>query len=446
MRRLSRVSGSSYQFRAYNIRHGYDVKGFLEDYRLLLQRAVGEIWAGIKWVERHNGRGGRRLIPVIPKEKGFKNHYLRGLLMEDWKYSRHYVDSAIKQAYSMLKSWRRRYLKGESGRVKPVVKKRFVRIKETLYSFRDGKIKVSIKPYEEYLVFDVSKAWFLSKARGYMGELILNEKYLTVTFRFKRREEVRGKMAWDCNEKSLDGFSPETGWIRIDLTKLFHIHRIYEVKRAGLQQKASKKPSLRKVLAKYSRRERNRSKDFIHKLTTSIARELDGFVHGFEDLRKERMFNGSKKHNRDISKSGWKTIIAFMGYKSRVVLLNPKNSTRRCSRCGMMNAPKGALYLCGVCGLRTNRQLNAAINLYLQMEGLSPSPKLFNELMKGRSGFTLTGEEADEGSDEPVRSPRLLNPKSYVSRLRLHSSEPAIEDHDTRLQLGMILRYLALSG
>jgi len=30
-------------------------------------------------------------------------------------------------------------------------------------------------------------------------------------FRFKRDEGVRGRIAWDCNEKSLDGFSPETG-------------------------------------------------------------------------------------------------------------------------------------------------------------------------------------------------------------------------------------------
>ena len=412
---LLRVSGSSYQVRAYNIRHSYDVRGFLEDYRLLLQRAVDEIWASIKWVERHDGRGGRRLIPVIPKGKGFKNRYLRGLLMESWRYSKHYVDSAIKQAYSILKSWRRSYLKGERSREKPVVRKRFVRIKETLYSFRDGKIRVSIKPYEEYLEFDISRAWFLSRAKGEMGELILNERYLTVTFRFKRDEVVRGKIAWDCNEKSLDGFSPETGWIRIDLTKLFHIHRVYEVKRAGLQQRASKKPSLRKVLAKYSRRGRNRSRDFIHKLTTSIASEFDGFVHGFEDLRKERMFNGSKEHNRNISKSSWKTIIEFVSYKSRVILLNPKNSTRRCSRCGMVNAPKGALYLCGGCGLRIDRQLNASINLYLQMEGLSPTPKLFNGLMRGWSGFTLTGEEADEGSNELKRSPKLLNPKSYVS-------------------------------
>jgi len=51
----------------------------------------------------------------------------------------------------------------------------------------------------------------------------------------------------------------------------------------------------------------------------------------------------------------------------------------------------------------------------LQMEGLSPSPKLFKELMKGSSGFTLTGEEAYENADELERSLRLVNPKSYVS-------------------------------
>jgi len=79
----------------------------------------------------------------------------------------------------------------------------------------------------------------------------------------------------------------------------------------------------------------------------------------------------------------------------------------------MVNAPKGAIYECEKCGLRIDRQLNAAINLYLQMEGLSP--KLFDELMRGWSEFTLTGEEADEGSNELKRSPKLLNPKSYVS-------------------------------
>jgi len=84
------------------------------------------------------------------------------------------------------------------------------------------------------------------------------------------------------------------------------------------------------------------------------------------------MLNGSKEHNRNISKSDWKTIITFMEYKSKVVHLNPKNSTRRCFKMWMVNAPKGAIYECG-CGLRTSRQLNVAINLYFQMEGLPPN-------------------------------------------------------------------------
>ncbi|MDM7274739.1 MAG: transposase [Thermoprotei archaeon] len=288
-----------------------------------------------------------------------------------------------------------------------------MRIKETLYVYRDGKIRVTVKPHE-YLYFDISKAWFLRRAKGYMGELILNEEFLTVTFRFKQHEtEIKGRIAWDCNERSIDGFNPDIGWVRIDLTKLFHIHRVYELKRGRLQSEASKKHSLRKVLEKYSRRERNRAKDFLHKLTTSLAKSFKGYIHGFEDLNKENMFGRSKRRNRNVAKSDWKTVIKLMSYKSKVVLLNPKNTSKTCSRCGRVNAPKGAVYECE-CGLVIDRQLNASINLYLQMEGLPPSPKVFKDLMRGWSGFTLTGDEAYDSSNELERSLRLVNPKSYV--------------------------------
>ena len=79
------------------------------------------------------------------------------------------------------------------------------------------------------------------------------------------------------------------------------------------------------------------------------------------------MFSYSREHNRRIAKTNWKMIVSFMSYKSKVKLLNPKNSTKRCSRCGKINAPKGASYTCSRCGLRINRQLNAAVNLYLQI-------------------------------------------------------------------------------
>ncbi|MEM3371994.1 MAG: hypothetical protein QXO55_05250 [Candidatus Korarchaeum sp.] len=47
-----------------------------------------------------------------------------------------------------------------------------------------------------------------------------------------------------------------------------------------------------------------------------------------------------------------------------------------------------------------DRQLNAAVNLYLQMEGLSPSPKLFEELMRAWGGFTLTEDNDQEAESQ----------------------------------------------
>jgi hypothetical protein len=37
-------------------------------------------------------------------------------------------------------------------------------------------------------------------------------------------------------------------------------------------------------------------------------------------------------------------------------------------------------------------------------------------IVKSWSGFTLTGDEADEGFNELKRSPRLMNLKSYESQ------------------------------
>ena len=86
----------------------------------------------------------------------------------------------------------------------------------------------------------------------------------------------------------------------------------------------------------------------------------------------------------------------MLAYKTRVgEPLDPRNSTRRCSRCGGMNkAPKGAVFEGGLCGLRVDRQLNAAVNLYLQMEGLPHGTAWFDRVV---GGFALTREERDGG-------------------------------------------------
>ncbi|OYT26516.1 MAG: hypothetical protein B6U95_07385 [Thermofilum sp. ex4484_82] len=159
---------------SYKVRHDYDVGGFLNSYQHLLQKAIDIIWDNIDWIEKKQRnyyvikRGKRkikkyyyaeRLIPIIPKSREFKRN-LRNSLLRDWKYASHYVDSAIKVAYSILNSWRRNYLKGRRKRSKPIVKRKFVRVKETLYIYRNSKIRITVKPRKLYLEFDLSNAWF----------------------------------------------------------------------------------------------------------------------------------------------------------------------------------------------------------------------------------------------------------------------------------------------
>ena len=163
---------SSYKILSYKLKHDYKVDDLLNGYKHILQKAIDIIWGNIKWVERRQrnyyvikeeGRKVKkyyyvkRLIPIIPKTREFKRN-MRNSLLKDWEYASHYVDSAIKTAYSILKSWRRNYLKGRRKKRKPVVKRRFVRIKETLYVYRNGKIRVTVKPREQYLEFNLSKA------------------------------------------------------------------------------------------------------------------------------------------------------------------------------------------------------------------------------------------------------------------------------------------------
>ena len=105
-----------------------------------------------------------------------------------------------------------------------------------------------------------------------------------MTFRRLDERKITEYVGWDLNKYSLDGFSPRYGWIKIDLKHLYHIHRVHEIKRRKAQSKSSKKASLKSIVSKHGRREKNRAKNFIHKLTTRLTETFPNAIHGFEDL------------------------------------------------------------------------------------------------------------------------------------------------------------------
>ncbi len=190
--------------KAYSIKHNLDINNFINNYMIFLNNILNDLWQAIEWKKK-----GKRLIPLIRKDKIFRKE-IRDKYIIKWIYSKHYIDSAIKQAYSIINSWRKRYLKGKARIDKPILKRKFVRIKETLYSYGNGIIKISIKPFKESICIDLKNAWFWNRIKGLeLGELILKEDKLIITVRKEMGLKIENPIAWDINLLTIDGYDGE---------------------------------------------------------------------------------------------------------------------------------------------------------------------------------------------------------------------------------------------
>ncbi|MEM3833229.1 MAG: hypothetical protein QW128_06515 [Thermoprotei archaeon] len=96
---------------------------------------------------------------------------LRDGLLREWRYSKHYVDSAMNSVIGLVKGWITLYNRGKA-KESPEITKKTVYIKSTLFSFRNGMLRVSIEPNKRYLEVDLSEcSWIpktLIKSVGYL--------------------------------------------------------------------------------------------------------------------------------------------------------------------------------------------------------------------------------------------------------------------------------------
>ncbi len=140
----------------------------------------------------------------------------------------------------------------------------------------------------------------------------------------------------------------------------------------------------RKAVSHIHERIANRRKDFAHKLSHRLVDEYG--IIALEKLNTKGML-----HNHCLAKSiadaAWYQLVQFVSYKAEyagrsVVLVDPRNTSKRCSRCGSLvdKSLSERIHSCPVCGLVLDRDLNASINILslgLQAVGVSPgSPRL----------------------------------------------------------------------
>jgi putative transposase len=125
----------------------------------------------------------------------------------------------------------------------------------------------------------------------------------------------------------------------------------------------------KRILAHIHERIANRRSDFAHKISRSLVKRFQ--VIAFEDLEPQQM---GKTKGRGMRKSladaAWNQLIDMTASKAEdagrtVVLVNPRDTTKLCSRCGRL-VPKELherMHTCPHCGLVLGRDHNAAINI-----------------------------------------------------------------------------------
>lgn len=346
-------------------------------YLQALQEAIDIIWDNMEWrytfpmIEKRCGKlkiatPYKVKVPELPKSKSFKKR-LRDVLLRGCPYAKHWVDAVIRTAYSVMESWRKRYLKGRARKAKPMVERRFARCKITLMKvdYEKKTVRITIKP-GEYLEVSWAGKWFTRRVEGWrVGEVVLKDDRVLIPFKSTKVVEVRRVVAWDSNELSLDGFSPSLGLIKVDLRPLQSMKIVYDKKKAVAQSKNN-----REIYEKYVKREHNKERDFINKLVKGLTILFPNAVHVFEDLEKEDLVSKNKapkNRRKRNARTPWKLIQRKLSEKTIVVKVSPKNTSRTCPRCGFVAKTRvGRVFKCEKCELELDRQRLASINIYLK--------------------------------------------------------------------------------
>jgi len=123
----------------------------------------------------------------------------------------------------------------------------------------------------------------------------------------------------------------------------------------------------KKVVAHIHNRIANKRCDFAHKESRRLVNQY-GFI-AFEDLN----INGMVQNHclaKSISDVAWNQLVQFTAAKAEeagrvVVQVDPRNTTKMCSRCGMLveKTLSERVHKCPHCSLEMNRDLNASINI-----------------------------------------------------------------------------------
>ena len=356
------------------------VKRLLEDFRWMVNYAIDQ---GLK-----HGYSIKKLHELC--YRFFANRF---------NYYTLYYPMAYRVAQSIIRTW-----KANKGKEKPRMVKKIVRVHKMLFKIdvENSVLHLKVRKGEtlqlKLRLSNWHKEWL---RRGRNGEILINEEhvYIPITVQIDLTKPDKW-VAIDVNENNVTYVSSDGKAGKI-VTGLKELKIAYDNKRKNIQLKAKNSKKFKELMKKYAKREKNRTKDILHKLSRLLVDKFKGYGFLLENLKglrssvnkKDLRFNKfsgkvqavsvrNKFIKGRLNKMSFRRLQKYIEYKanlnaSPVHYLNPKNTSKLCFRCG---GKINSLKYCPKCGL--DRDVNACLNL-LKMWGFNVHPEsLTYEVMK----------------------------------------------------------------
>jgi putative transposase len=202
--------------------------------------------------------------------------------------------------------------------------------------------------------------------------------------------EPKGYVAYDTNEKSIDGACIENGKVTsksYDLSEICTIRHGYFERIRKVQAKYAKDRRVsQKIQRKWFKRQNDKVNSILHKVSSDIVKHAKEkgcgiILENLKHIRKsinhkvlginkfngklQRMSKHSKRLKRRLNSWSFRKLQNFIEYKAewedvKVVYVNARNTSKVCAICGCkMQDPKAKLLEC----CRISRHLNACLNM-----------------------------------------------------------------------------------
>lgn len=326
---------------------------------------------------------------------------IRKQFYHEWKsihpsFHTHYCHSSARITKDVLVSWNSWCFKKKRRLPNPFYKKKSMKLEADLCYLEDNNIVLVTSPRKKVYIPFVPSTNYNRLRTELNGEITIkvnDDKTITAYVPFKQEideKSPRNVVGIDINERSVDVGIVKNDCIdftSIDTSKISTTHYTYSLKRKTIAKnfdgneryRASKRKEL---LCKYGKIERDITKNELHDLANQvrdIVVENDS-VLVMENLTNVRQSSSreknlqswqeskSKRLRRRLNRWNFKQFQNYVDYKVRsagypVELVNPRNTSKTCVRCGKKTKCLSEIFTCHSCGFTMNRHLHATVNI-----------------------------------------------------------------------------------